>query len=618
MTTLSEISNRRPVPSTDSLLVGGVPPGGVEGVAEGLPEPLTTKLIVPHQGYVLPRPRLRTFIGGLRQGGLVSVIAGPGYGKTAFLADALSSCSGPSAYCGLDEGDKDPARFLEYLIQACAVAHPGLGDSARGRLDECLDVRREALHVVAALMADMASYSGVPTSIALDDVHCVDDSEPVVAALSFLVDGLPPGWTLLCASRRRLPFALGDMRQMGRLAEVDLRRLRLTPSEVEEWARKGWGGELSRAEARTLWRLTEGWPVALVLLGQKLQDGGRLRVKDELAGLSRQGRHLNEYLAESVFRSLDAETAGTLRAGSLLSRLVFPRDQPLFVGEVERAEEVFEELVQRGFLVTQTGHRTYTFHRLLRSYVARQAQREDPVAAASAARRAAAHLASVGELRQAVSLYLQGGAAREAVTPLRALAASHLDASSAFACEEWLDLLPADLQAVEPWLLVLRARIVQGRGECQEAEGLYRMASGLFEADDDRVGLLQAKVGQAFCLYMTGRWEDSLDALSRAESVAARDEERTEVAVNMGNVLLSQCRWDEAVERYEKALSLARGPARHAIEVRVFASRARLFFLRGRYGVALEWARRAIARSSKDARAGYASSLNAAATLLYL
>ena len=140
--------------SVEAEVALGGTSGRIDPVAERLPGPRTTKLVMPHQGYVLPRPRLRAAVSSLRHGGVVSVVAGPGYGKTAFLGDIIASSSGPAAFYALDESDRDPAQFLDYLIQACAGAHPDIGGVARLRLEECLDVRRETLHVVAALLSE--------------------------------------------------------------------------------------------------------------------------------------------------------------------------------------------------------------------------------------------------------------------------------------------------------------------------------------------------------------------------------------------------------------------------------------------------------------------------------
>ncbi len=55
---------------------------------------------------------------------------------------------------------------------------------------------------------------------------------------------------------------------------LEARHLRLTPREVSAWAAQNWGLLLEATEARALWRLSEGWPAALVLLGQQLVSRG--------------------------------------------------------------------------------------------------------------------------------------------------------------------------------------------------------------------------------------------------------------------------------------------------------------------------------------------------------
>ena len=61
------------------------------GATEAQKRSLAAKLSLPHQGFVLSRPRLLARVERLREGGVVSVVAGPGYGKTAFIVDLLSS-----------------------------------------------------------------------------------------------------------------------------------------------------------------------------------------------------------------------------------------------------------------------------------------------------------------------------------------------------------------------------------------------------------------------------------------------------------------------------------------------------------------------------------------------
>lgn len=271
-----------------------------------------------------------------------------------------------------------------------------------------------------------------------------------------------------------------------------------------------------------------------------------------------------------------------------------------------------------GFLVTETGHRTYTLHRLVRAFAEKEALRLDPTAANALLSRTARHLESVGELKEAVSLYFRCGEVEAAVPALRRLASISLNAADTYTCDEWLELVPDGVMTGEPWLLLAKGRIVQGRGNYREAEPLYRAAGRLFHSAGDDSGSSQALLGQAFCLYMTGRWDDSLAALSRAQSVASEPAERAEVLAATGVVLTSQCRWDEAVEKFELSLATAAPPERRSLEVRINMHRARLFFLRGRFKTALDWAWRAVRLGANESGPSYASAFNIAATALYL
>ena len=85
---------------------------------------LTAKLSLPHQGFVLSRGRLQALVRPVLAGGVVYLVAGPGYGKTAFIVDLLSSTEGRSVYYSLDEGDRDPIRFLCYLMTGLGMEVP--------------------------------------------------------------------------------------------------------------------------------------------------------------------------------------------------------------------------------------------------------------------------------------------------------------------------------------------------------------------------------------------------------------------------------------------------------------------------------------------------------------
>ena len=270
------------------------------------------------------------------------------------------------------------------------------------------------------------------------------------------------------------------------------------------------------------------------------------------------GRDLRAYLERHILSGLDRLAAQTMLTAALLPRVVFPRDEAFLPGPPGQAEALLEEFVSRGFLVTQTGRRTYTVHPLVRGFAEREACRSTE--ATGLIGRAAEHLERCGEHHQAASLCLRAGQLQRAARPLRALAVSSLNAAVNFASDDWLDLIPDGPNADEPtdpWLLVAKARVLQKQTMYARAGSLYERAARLLSAAGDREGLLPVLMGSAFCLFYQGLWDESLAVMSRCRSLAGSADEKVEVLVAEGSVLVSLCRWDEAVENWERALALA-------------------------------------------------------------
>ncbi|NLE73785.1 MAG: hypothetical protein GX604_04035 [Actinobacteria bacterium] len=584
----------------------------------GQTDQLAAKLTLPWQGYLLKRPRLNEAVNRLQLGGLVSVVAGPGYGKTALLVDLLKNNEGPCAYYALDEEDREPGTFVRGLLAAVGQIDPSAAREGRERLGSSSHISRDCSDAIAAVAAHLARNeipgSGGRITLALDEMQFLPERGPALHALERFIETLPSGWTVLLASRRGL--VMSSMRKLlaqGRRLHLEGRRMRLTPLEVRAWAAAAWGLKLDLAEARAVWRLTEGWPVALVLMGERLRRLGRLGERVGIMALLRKGTDLNEYLEREVFSSLESSVTELLMRAWPFPRVSFPRDEEFLP---EGGESLLEELAERGFLVRKSGHHIFSLHPLVRAYAEREMTRTTPEAARTLSRAAASHLRSAGFNREAASLLLRIGDVDAAVKPLRTLAMEALNASTPSMEAEWLELLPEEVVATEPWLLLVRGRILQGRGDYEGARLLYRASARLFEQQKEMTGRLQSLLGEALCLYVLGRWEESLGSLGKAERVTSNPAQRAEVLCNTAGVLLALCRWDDAVERLEVALAQSQPIVRRALEARVDVYRARLFFLRGLYETGAQWAERAVRKSSGVGHELYATALNASATLL--
>ncbi|MCE5252614.1 MAG: LuxR C-terminal-related transcriptional regulator [Actinomycetia bacterium] len=587
---------------------------GTADITEQRARALVAKLSLPHMGFILGRPRLSGLLEPVKGGGLVYLVAGPGYGKTAFIVDRLSSAFGQTVYFSVDEADSDPVRFVTYLMAGLGMQPPeGPGTqpldwSPSGGLDATvLDL--------AAQVVEFASHqAGHPTLIAIDDFHLADSSSQVVNALRLIIRGLPPGWTVIVSSRRSIPLGLDAISQGGRFVELHARELRLTPHEVASWAARSWDVELQGPEARMLWRVTEGWPAALVLLGQRLLSGRSRITRDEIVRTITRVPDLRAYLEQDILAGLSPYAARTMLTAGLLPRVMFPRDEAFFPGPPGQAEAALEDLVRRGYLVARAGRRSYTVHPLVQGFAQREAWQGAETA--QVIQRTALHLERVGEHHQAVSLYLRVGRFQDAARLLRSMFVSSFTMPAGSIREEWFSLLSPDDpldETAEAWLTVAKARILQDRTEYAEAAFHYERAARALAARDDEEGLLPVLLGSALCLFNQGLWEESLAVMKRCRTLATSPRQKVEVLVVEGGVLVSLCRWDEAVENWEKALVIAPGGEKAALSQRIYVHRARLFYSLGHYRLAMLWAEKAIDRAGGPPTYGRALALNGAA-----
>ena len=99
--------------------------------------------------------------------------------------------------------------------------------------------------------------------------------------------------------------------------------------------------------------------------------------------------------------------------------------------------------------------------------------------------------------------------------------------------------------------------MLQQQAKYAEAAALYERAARLLSAAGDKEGLLPVLLAFGVLSLQpgaVGREPGRHEALPLACRIA---EEKVEVLVAEGNVLVSLCRWDEAVENWERALALA-------------------------------------------------------------
>ncbi|MCW2271339.1 Serine/threonine-protein kinase PknK [compost metagenome] len=227
---------------------------------------VSTKLIPPRSSSrLISRPRLQEQMLKARRQRCI-VLQGPaGCGKTSTLIawrQALLPLGFEVAWLTLSADDNELTRFLDYLLASLGQIDPDLVREAT-RL-EGRGIDSEAVErTVITLVRSIARRPG-ELVLVLDDLHHLTDVG-IHQALQWLLDYAPANLHLVLVSRSTVPLSLARLRSQDLVQELNLRDLRFTPAESEQFLTAQLGS-ISARDATLMHDLTDGWAAGLQLL----------------------------------------------------------------------------------------------------------------------------------------------------------------------------------------------------------------------------------------------------------------------------------------------------------------------------------------------------------------
>ncbi|MES2264642.1 MAG: LuxR C-terminal-related transcriptional regulator [Pseudomonadota bacterium] len=231
------------------------------------PSPIDhTKLVPPRgAGRIIVRERLQGQLLEARRRRCV-VLKGPtGCGKTTALVawrQQILPLGFDVAWLVLAADDNEPTRFLDYLLASLAQVDPAIARKAAELEGRGID--GEAVErTVIALVRGIASHPR-ELMLVIDDLHHLADTD-IHAALQWLIDYAPANLHLALASRGTVPLSLARLRSQEQVLELDLRDLRFTPAESEQFLTAQLGAITAR-DAQLMYEMTDGWAAGLQLL----------------------------------------------------------------------------------------------------------------------------------------------------------------------------------------------------------------------------------------------------------------------------------------------------------------------------------------------------------------
>ena len=280
---------------------------------------LATKLRIPPQTrQLVARPQLvETLEDGIPNHKLALLATPAGYGKTTLLAQWAQASRLRVVWLSLDAEDNDFERLFRYLFTAWETAQPGLLETPLGLLLGAMSPDRDA--VLTAFM-NVANDLPDHTVFVLDDAHLLVD-DTIQAALTFVLDHLPPTLHFVLAGRGEPPLPLARYRARQELLELAAEELRFSVEEADELLNGQLGLGLSDDEVVQLQSKLEGWATALQLVALTLQ---RRATALDTPAVSGQHRFIADYLREEVLARLPEDIRRFLLQTSILEQVSGP------------------------------------------------------------------------------------------------------------------------------------------------------------------------------------------------------------------------------------------------------------------------------------------------------
>jgi LuxR family maltose regulon positive regulatory protein len=573
---------------------------------------LATKLYIPPlRSKVVIRPRLLEQLSeGLLAGRKLALISAPaGFGKTTLVSEwiaTLTPASGrpsPSesrevAWLSLDDSDNDLARFLKYFVAALQTVAPHIGAEVLAALHASQPQPPPAEALLTTLLNEIAAISD-RVVLVLDDYHVID-SPPIDAALTFLIDHLPPQLQLVITTREDPSLPLARLRARGQLTELRAADLRFTPAEAAEFLNQSMGLDLSADDIAALEDRTEGWIVGLQLAALSVRD--RSDRSGFIAALSGSHRYILSYLTAEVLDRQPAEIRQFLLDTAILDQL--NGDLCNVVTGHADSHALLEQLLSANlFLLPMDDERRwYRYHHLFADLLRDRQRAQQPDRTADLHRRASQWYAAAGLASEAITHALAAADYALAARLLEEHATDLLTQGHLKAVESWLKAIPPQLRAQSPRVNLAFAWMHLMRGTLPEAAPYVEQLQALFadfqwsEADTSLHAEWLAL--QAYLLITQGKPAEAVAPATQALSLAPEtdDHVRSLAGNALGSAYLMLDDYTRAVDVYQKTIQHSRVAGHIVSEVMGLSVLTQVALQRGQLHAAFDVASQGVDR----------------------
>lgn len=474
-----------------------------------------TKIIPPRRRTeLLVRKRLLDTLFDALDSKLVLVSAPAGYGKTSLLIDVALQSEYQCCWLSLDELDRDPQRFLAYLVTSIAERFPGVGHQTLAVMDTVNSFEEDMERLAVSLVNETFASIHEHFVLILDDFHILEAAQPIYNFLNRFIQLVDENCHVIVSSRTLTTLAdLPLMVAREQVSGLSFSDLAFHIEELQALFLQNHNIHISDEEAQRLIDETEGWITGLQFSGNSIAR------KDSTKPLLT-GAGLFDYLGQQVVDKQQPHILEFLLRTSLMEEFDAALCEAVlspFYAEKQDWQAFIQAILKNNLFAIPVGvdGRSLRYHHLFRDYLRQRMEKEKAEEIRPILERLSRAYESMREWEKAHAVVQKLGDVDLLVELIDQASFNNLH-STARLVDIWLRDLPPSVLKNHARILSITGTLKLIKGDVQAGIAELTRAIEAFHKDEDVPQLALALTRRSYGHRYLGDYQSSIDDADEA------------------------------------------------------------------------------------------------------